>query len=294
MADKLSHIHDDLLGYMPRAGHREPGITIDADGLRISGMVAQTSSIAPILAVGNSFTFGLDVADTETWPAQLQLISGRRVLNGGVSGYGFDQIVLRAEQLTAIHKPSVVVVGFIADDILRTEMRRMWWHDKPWFAIENGRLVLKGVPVPNREVLPLRVRRRVERLVIELPPFLQYLLGYHRRVHPTGAGRAIACRLTERLAALQAESRARVIMLAQYEAHVWIKRGFGNERRGLAQTLLDCAASNGLATLDSFHRLAAEPEPRAFYAPQHMNAHGNLMIARLLAAALPALLDGAD
>ena len=61
----------------------------------------QASPGAPILAVGDSFTFGDEVNDGQTWPAQLQLLTGRRVLNGGVSGYGFDQIVLRAEQLAA-------------------------------------------------------------------------------------------------------------------------------------------------------------------------------------------------
>ena len=81
------------------------------------------------MAVGDSLTYGDEVRDEEAWPAQLQRLTGRRVLNGGVTGYGFDQIVLRAEQLTNMHKPSVVVVGFIADDIRRTEMRRMWWRD---------------------------------------------------------------------------------------------------------------------------------------------------------------------
>ena len=36
---------------------------------------------APILAVGNSFTYGDEVNDGQTWPAQLQLLTGRRVLN---------------------------------------------------------------------------------------------------------------------------------------------------------------------------------------------------------------------
>lgn len=92
---------------------------------------------------------GTRCATKNSWPAQLQRLAGRLVLNGGVTGYGFDQIVLRAEQLVAAHNPSVVIVSFIADDILRTEMSRMWWRDKPWFAIEDDQLVLKGVPVPN-------------------------------------------------------------------------------------------------------------------------------------------------
>ena len=82
------------------------------------------SSDGSILAVGDSYTYGDEVLDEETWPAQLQRLTGRPVLNGGVTGYGFDQIVLRAEQLAAIHRPSIIIVSFIAHDILRTETRR--------------------------------------------------------------------------------------------------------------------------------------------------------------------------
>src|SRR3979411_433104 len=88
-------VHDDRLGYAPRAGYTAPGLTIDSDGLRPPG--EQTAG-PPILAVGDSFTFGDEVNDGQTWPAQLQLLTGRRVLNGGVSGYGFDQNLIRAAQ----------------------------------------------------------------------------------------------------------------------------------------------------------------------------------------------------
>jgi lysophospholipase L1-like esterase len=287
MADKLFHVHDALLGYVPRAGHCEPGRTIDVHGLRDNGKATPVASgERPILAVGDSFTFGEEVGDGDTWPAQLQQLIGRRVLNGGVSGYGLDQIVLHAEQLTAVHRPSVVVVSFIADDIRRAEMRRLWGYDKPWFAIEHDRLVLKGVPVPHR-TRPLLDLRLVERLLLAFTPaWVQHCVGYHVRVHRAGTGLMIARRLTERLAALQASSGAKVIVLAQYHPQVWDDRAFANAQRGLAQVVLDGAADHGLAALDSFAALAAVPKPRRLYRTLHLSRRGNLLIARLVAGAL--------
>lgn len=55
------------------------------------------------MAVGDSFTYGEYVGDLDAWPAQLQRLTGRSGLNGGVSGYGLDQIVVRAERLMALH-----------------------------------------------------------------------------------------------------------------------------------------------------------------------------------------------
>ena len=68
----------------------------------------------------------------------------------GVAGFGFDQTVLRAEALAPALHPSTIVVSFIADDLRRTEFARLWSADKPWFDVENGALVLRGVPVPPR------------------------------------------------------------------------------------------------------------------------------------------------
>jgi len=294
MADKILHVHDSLLGHVPRAGATATvasgaPVTIGADGLRISGEDL-ASNEGTILAVGDSYTYGEDVGDTDAWPAQLQKLTGRRVLNGGVTGYGFDQIVLRTERLTEKYKPSVAIVSFIADDIRRTEMRRLWWYDKPWFAIEDDRLVLKGVPVPTRTTLPLKVRHGLERVLFELPYFLQHSLGYHARIHRAGSGRTIALRLLERLARLQAEHQVRIVLMAQYGPQAWIDGPLASEQRRLTQAVLDGAATNGLATLDTFRRFATEPEPRAFYGTVHLNPRGNRMIASLLAARLPDLL----
>jgi hypothetical protein len=290
---------DERLGYVPRPGYAAPGMTIDAAGLRHTGNGAATTG-APILAVGDSFTFGDEVSDPETWPAELQQITGRRVLNGGVSGYGFDQIVLRAEQLAerehlaARDKPSDIVVAFIADDIRRTEMRRLWSADKPWFVMAGGKLELRGVPVPPRadpwgtltfwqktlgySYLFDFILRRLD--------LLHDWFGDHVRVHAPGVGELLACRLTERLAELQKQSGARVLLLAEYDPVVFDDPAFAAEQRRLTGGLLACAEKNGLATIDSFSALSAVAQPRRLYGLWHMNNAGNRLIAELVAKAL--------
>jgi hypothetical protein len=80
--------------------------------------------LEPILAVGDSFTFGSEVNDSETWPSHLQNFSKVKVLNGGVSGYGLDQTYLLLEQLIENKqvRPSVVILSLTPLNIERTNL----------------------------------------------------------------------------------------------------------------------------------------------------------------------------
>jgi len=293
--DRGRYVHDDRLGYLPRAGYAAPGLTIEADGLRRTG---EPTADEPILAVGDSFTFGDEVKDGQTWPAQLKLLTGRHVLNGGVSGYGFDQAVLRAEQLAGKYRPSAIVVGFIADDIRRTEMRRLWSADKPYFDLDSnlgsGKIVLRNVPVPQR-VDPRSTLTFWQRtlgysylfdFILRRLDLLHDWFGDHVRVHPAGTGETLACRLTDRLANLQRSSGARVIVVAEYDPVVWDDPAFAAEQRRMTKGLLDCAAKNGLSTIDSFPALADTAQPRRLYGLWHMTEEGNRLIAKLIAGQL--------
>jgi hypothetical protein len=289
--DSRRYRHDADLGYVPQPGYRANGITIGDDGLRRSGFAV---SDAPILAVGDSFTFGDEVTDGETWPAALEHITGKQVLNGGVSGYGFDQTVLRAEQLASKYKPAAIVVSFIADDIRRDEMRRLWSADKPYFDLSGDTLALRGVPVPERED-PASTLTFWQRtlgysylfdFILRRLDLLHDWFGDHIRVHPPGTGEAIACRLTDRLAELQRTSGAKVMLVAEYDPVVWDDPKFAAEQRRLASGLLACAERRGLATIDTFDALAATGNPRSLYVLWHMSQQGNALIAKLIAAKL--------
>src|SRR5262249_45306484 len=163
-----------------------------------------------------------------------------------VSGYGFDQTVLRAEQLARKYRPAAIVVSFIADDVRRTEMRRLWSADKPYFALAGDTLELHGVPVPARADPASTLSFWQETVgysdlfdfILRRLDLLHDWFGDHIRAHPSGTGEAIACRLTERLAELQRSSGAKLVVVAEYDPVVWDDPKFAAEQRRLTSGLL--------------------------------------------------------
>jgi hypothetical protein len=104
-----------------------------------------------IVVLGDSFTFGEDVDDTETYSAQLEaLLPGVEVLNLGVHGYGHDQMLIYLREEGLKYNPDVVLLGFLSDDM---ERNVLGFRDyaKPRFVLEGGALVLRGSPVPPPE-----------------------------------------------------------------------------------------------------------------------------------------------
>jgi len=293
------YVHDDLLGYAPRAGFASQEINFDRGGFRPTGPAPSPSAAGGvILAAGDSYTYGDEVADQQTWPAFLQRLIGRTVLNAGVAGYGLDQTVLRAERVAGKIHPATIVVGFIADDMHRNELKRLWGAEKPYFDIGNNQeLVLRNVPVPPRPD-PNRTLTFLQRtlgysylfdFILRRLNLLENWFGDHVRALPEGEGVRVACLLTGRLAELKHASGASLLLVAQYDPFVWKQPGMEAEQRRITRQVLDCARQHGLQALDTFDAVKAWPGkggPSSLYKVWHMNEAGNEFTARLIAEAL--------
>lgn len=77
-----------------------------------------------VLCLGDSYTFGAYVDDTETWPAQLEVALRQRfpekeieVINAGISGFTIvDELGFLKEHGVAL-EPDLVVLGFVLNDL---------------------------------------------------------------------------------------------------------------------------------------------------------------------------------
>jgi hypothetical protein len=296
-----AYVDDATLGWALPPHCKSPIYNVDADGFRAKP--GQLSPVGPtLLATGSSFTQGEEASDDETWPAYLQRLVGHKVVNAGVSGYSLDQTVLRTERLVPRLKPVVVIVSFTAGDIWRNELSVAYSREKPYFAVIDGHLELRNVPVPglSHRQLPLPAAARLlgqSMLADEIVERLAIRSGWYYdevQATPPGSGPTISCLLMARLATLGVP----VLVLAQYGRGVWGADG-AYKAKALRDihTTLGCARDAGLIPFDLAEPLTPVIEARgldAIFQTEHHTPEGNRLVAELILRELERrhLLDG--
>ena len=107
--------------------------------------------VTRIVVLGDSFTFGEEVGDDETYSHVLQqLIPHSEVVNLGVHGYGHDQMLHYLREEGVKYKPDIVILGFLPDDAERNVLS-FRDYAKPHYALKGGRLSLTTRPIPRPE-----------------------------------------------------------------------------------------------------------------------------------------------
>lgn len=135
--------YDSLLGWTTLTNRVNlfygTNATHDSFGLRINSAAIDTDNKPiRIVTLGDSFTYGDEVNDSSTYPAQLQtLLHNSKVYNLGVSGYGIDQMLWRLQNHIARIRPHIVIVSPIAEDIGRANSNYFCFF-KPYYHLENG------------------------------------------------------------------------------------------------------------------------------------------------------------
>jgi len=293
---------DPRLGWVLKENYQSPGFnTIDL-GIR-QNFDETDIRTGGILAVGDSFTEGFDeVVDAGTWPAHLEKMLGVPVVNGGVAGYAVDQIALRAEQLLPAIKPKVVIFGITEADIYRTALSDAG-APKPWYTIENDRLVYHppGPPVLETKAHPVGSAIRdvlgysalSDHLLSRLAPSFWYPKQAETYQEVDNEPLEVICRLLQRTKAETDKESIRLILFMQYAGELVLEEP---EIIPDMKAVTQCAEAAGIEVVDQFQPLKTltqgDPDKVAEYYVVsndeygHMSSKGNQHAARLLAQAL--------
>jgi len=217
------------LGWTMRSGTSsnphlpQQSFTTGAHGIRMNDAVVKPLAQGGMLAVGDSFTAGSEVGDTETWPAILERQMGEPVVNAGVGGWATDQIVLRAEELVGLLSPHTLIVSFLDQDILRAGFRVFGGGNKPWFSVREGKLQHHNDPVPVAAASP-KIQEIQPLGYIYLLTWMLERLGYGgwwqqsnaRFLKADNDPAEVTCALLGRLKKQVDELNTRMLLVLQY------------------------------------------------------------------------------
>jgi hypothetical protein len=295
---------DPITGYSPVDGTfviRQPGwdnVTITIrQGVRVNPNFTPASAGGAILAVGDSFVFGDQVSDDETWPAILERRLKRRVVNGGVSGYGTAQAVLRAERLLKAERYSLLILSILVHGDLSRD--QMVVDGRPVVIREDGRLRQTSVEESRRIVSENFICRHPwlsksffwSHIANLFSPSFDYNLLCTYLTHPKAATVSEILEFAvERLAAFPV-NKAILLQYPRYsfEGHSGAAENDAEETR----MIRDAAVRHGVPVIDTYDRLKNKP-PRETYIYSdwwpHHSKKGNEVVADLIAREIRSVL----
>ncbi|HZT86737.1 MAG TPA: hypothetical protein VFA12_02130 [Stellaceae bacterium] len=300
-----SAMYDERLGWRPkpnlRLSSRIKGVlkseTTDAYGNRVNGDATPSLPSGGVLVSGDSFAYGADVSDGETWPAYLQTAIDTPVTNASAKGWGTDQIVMRAEEMIELAHPRTLILGIYPPDIQRAEMEIDFGAYKPYYTVEQGALVLHGVPVPHltASVHDLGWERGVlgySYVAFWIARRLQRWSTFNqvKQATPPGTGEKVTCLLLRRLSERARHDRIRLML-----AMVYGNFNFEREQPAVALHVLECARREGYQTIDTWAGFAKifAADRAAFDSLyvfpdrwSHMSSAGNRLVAAAIAQRL--------
>lgn len=170
---------------------------------------------AVILAFGDSLTFGTGAAPAESYPAVLERLVGRRVVNSGVPGEVSAQGLSRLPEVLDREKPALLILCHGGNDLLRRSGQQQTAANLRTMirlARERGvDVVIIAVPSPGLSLTPTPFYREIAaemKIPIEEETLTQVLSDGSLRsdyIHPNAAG---YLRLAESVAALLKKSGA--------------------------------------------------------------------------------------
>jgi len=138
--DKYKSKFDENVGYVPTSGKKigcnKETYLINDEGFRnYTGFDIVKSNI---LIVGDSFGFGDEVSDDETISFYLKKNHSLSTINAAVYGYGLDQALIRAKQISNYLKIKKIILIIAPGGYSRTNVIKRNGIEKPYYIINSN------------------------------------------------------------------------------------------------------------------------------------------------------------
>lgn len=162
LAEDSPSLYSKEVGWIPRPDFSWKMHQIGPQGIRGTKVYPETPADPEkrILCVGDSFTFGYEVEDDQTFPHHAeQLLPGTEWMNFGICGAGLTQALLHYRENAKSFGGKYVVIGFMTNNAKRTVncFRPFVSPDdpvtpltKPFARIQEGELTIE--PNPYQEI----------------------------------------------------------------------------------------------------------------------------------------------
>ena len=181
----VEHGYDSELGWIrkPNTKGHELGLTVGEE--LNSGVSTTTYHInaigarknpghehlnARVSSYGDSFVFGRQVNDNQTFQWYLSKFTQSNVLNFGVGNYGFDQAFIRLKREYHNNPTDIVIIGVVPETIVR--ILSVWKHYyeygyllgfKPRFVLDDNNLKLISNPIDQIEKFS-KIEQHIDRI----------------------------------------------------------------------------------------------------------------------------------
>lgn len=159
-AEENPHLRwDAQRGWVNQPGARQEWgwtVTVAPSGAREPAPAREREPGALRVAVlGDSFAFGSDMGDAQVFPALLAATPGLDVVNLGVPGYDYGQMLLHYELEAGAWRPTHVLIGMV-DVLIERSLADFFVYVRPMIPAERGLFEPENTPVPAPDVLRAR------------------------------------------------------------------------------------------------------------------------------------------
>lgn len=236
-----------------------------------------------IVILGDSFTWGENNFDNETYPFYLEKLFNESidVINMGVHGYGPEQSYLYFMRDGLKYKPDIVVFGLFLPDIHRTAFRVRSFF-KPRAFIENGELKLDSYQIPDlRTALQMSHDVKSKKRLYSISYFLGAFNKLIRLATAYEKETSLTLKIIEQMDAQLKKDNIRLIVLLIPEQEM-VEKG-NADYYGVVPKITKTLGKDGIEyiNLQPVFKNETDSKKQSLY-QGHLKPEGNLAVAKEL------------